>query len=196
MSPCFYGVDTPRRSELIAATHSLEEIRKYVGADSLGYLSLDGLLDAVGPRRQHYCTSCYTGQYPVAFPRDENAYLQLTLKLDGTKTPTAGRRTRRRRLVRARRAVALAARVSRRCAAPLSAAAWRDASAQERGPAATSAEELRAAIDHLGDVDYAARSKAGARDSPHARPRRRCRRCCRRSTSTRTASFASGAWCC
>ena len=87
VSPCFYGVDTPRRSELIAATHSLDEIRKYVGADSLGYLSLEGLLKAVGTRQQHYCTSCYTGQYPVAFPRDEHAYLQLTLKLDGTKTP-------------------------------------------------------------------------------------------------------------
>ena len=87
VSPCFYGVDTPRRGELIAATHSLEEIRKYIGADSLGYLSLEGLLDAVGQRQQHYCTSCYTGQYPVAFPRDENAYLQLTLKLDGTKIP-------------------------------------------------------------------------------------------------------------
>ena len=85
VSPCFYGVDTPRRSELIAATHSLEEIRKYVGADSLGYLSLEGLQKAVGARQQHYCTSCYTGQYPVAFPRDESAYLQLTLKLDGTK---------------------------------------------------------------------------------------------------------------
>jgi amidophosphoribosyltransferase len=85
VSPCFYGVDTPRRSELIAATHSLEEIRRYVGADSVGYLSLDGLLNAVGQRRQHYCTSCYTGNYPVAFPRDEHAYLQLTLKLDGTK---------------------------------------------------------------------------------------------------------------
>jgi amidophosphoribosyltransferase len=84
VSPCFYGVDTPRRSELIAATHSLDEIRRYIGADSLGYLSLDGLLNAIGPRRQHYCTSCYTGQYPVAFPRDENAYLQLTLKLHGT----------------------------------------------------------------------------------------------------------------
>ena len=87
VSPCFYGVDTPRRSELIAATHSLEEIRKYIGADSLGYLSLAGLLEAVGSRQQHYCTSCYTGQYPVAFPRDENAYLQLTLKLDGTRIP-------------------------------------------------------------------------------------------------------------
>jgi glutamine phosphoribosylpyrophosphate amidotransferase len=51
----------------------------------VGYLSLDGLLNAVGQRRQHYCTSCYTGNYPVAFPRDEHAYLQLTLKLDGTK---------------------------------------------------------------------------------------------------------------
>jgi amidophosphoribosyltransferase len=87
VSPCFYGVDTPRRSELIAATHSLEEIRKYVGADSVLYLSLAGLLDAVGSRRQSYCTSCYTGQYPVAFPRDENAHLQLSLKLDVTKFP-------------------------------------------------------------------------------------------------------------
>jgi amidophosphoribosyltransferase len=87
VSPCFYGVDTPRRSELIAATHSLDEIRKYVGADSLGYLSLEGLMTAVGDRQQHYCTSCYTGQYPVAFPRDENAYLQLTLKLDAARTP-------------------------------------------------------------------------------------------------------------
>jgi amidophosphoribosyltransferase len=87
VSPCFYGVDTPRRSELIAATHSLDEIRRYVGADTLGYLSLEGLATAVGPRRGQYCTSCYTGQYPVAFPRDENAYLQLTLKLDGTRIP-------------------------------------------------------------------------------------------------------------
>ena len=85
VSPCFYGVDTPRRSELIAATHSLDEIRKYVGADTLGYLSLEGLMQSVGPRHPHYCTSCYTGQYPVAFPRDESSYLQLTLKLDASK---------------------------------------------------------------------------------------------------------------
>jgi len=81
ISPCFYGVDTPRRSELIGATHTIEEIRKYIGADSLGYLSLDGLLGAVGPTRKSYCTSCYTGEYPVAFPRNEAAYLQLALKL-------------------------------------------------------------------------------------------------------------------
>jgi len=82
ISPCFYGVDTPRRAELIAATHTLREIQKYIEADSLGYLSLEGMLTAVGPKRGNYCTSCYTGQYPVAFPRNEAAYLQLALKLD------------------------------------------------------------------------------------------------------------------
>jgi amidophosphoribosyltransferase len=80
VSPCFYGVDTPSRSELIAATHPVDEIRKYVGADSLAYLSLDGLRSAVGTGHRSYCTSCYTGVYPVSFPRDEHAYLQLALK--------------------------------------------------------------------------------------------------------------------
>ena len=82
ISPCFYGVDTPRRSELIAATHTLEEIRKYVDADSVAYLSLDGLTGAVKGGSSSYCTSCYTGVYPVAFPRDEAKYLQLALKLN------------------------------------------------------------------------------------------------------------------
>ena len=81
VSPCFYGVDTPRRLELIAATHTVEEIQRYLDADSLAYLSLDGLLSTVGDRRNRYCTSCYTGEYPVVFPRDEHAYLQLALKL-------------------------------------------------------------------------------------------------------------------
>ncbi len=82
VSPCFYGVDTPRKSELIAATHTLEEIRKYVDADSVAYLSLDGLTGAVRGGQSSYCTSCYTGIYPVAFPRDEAKYLQLALKLN------------------------------------------------------------------------------------------------------------------
>jgi len=82
ISPCFYGVDTPRRSELIAATHTLEEITKYLEADSVGYLSLEGLLSAVGSGSGSYCSSCYTGRYPVEFPRDEATYLQLALKLD------------------------------------------------------------------------------------------------------------------
>jgi amidophosphoribosyltransferase len=81
VSPCFYGVDTPSRSELIAATHTTEEIRKYLQADTLAYLSLEGLKAAVGRSRSSgYCTSCYTGEYPVAFPRNERAYLQLALK--------------------------------------------------------------------------------------------------------------------
>jgi len=82
ISPCFYGVDTPRKSELIAATHTLDEIRDFLEADSLGYLSLEGLLTAVGSRRGSYCSSCYTGVYPVEIPRDEATYLQLALKLD------------------------------------------------------------------------------------------------------------------
>src|SRR4029079_13291082 len=89
ISTCFYGVDTPRKSELIAATHTLEEIRKYLDADSVAYLSLDGLTGAVAHGRSKYCTSCYTGVYPVAFPRDEAAYLQLPLKLNGD-APTSG----------------------------------------------------------------------------------------------------------
>jgi amidophosphoribosyltransferase len=81
ISPCFYGVDTPQREELIGATKSIEEIRQFIDADSLGYLSLDGLLTAVGPARGSYCTSCYTGLYPVAVPQNQKAYLQLALKL-------------------------------------------------------------------------------------------------------------------
>jgi amidophosphoribosyltransferase len=80
VSPCFYGVDTPERAELIAATHTTEEIRKYLNAETLSYLSLDGLMRAVGNGSKSYCTSCYTGVYPVAFPRNEQAYLQLRLK--------------------------------------------------------------------------------------------------------------------
>jgi amidophosphoribosyltransferase len=80
ISPCFYGVDTPSKTELIAATHTIDEVRRYVEADSLAYLSLDGLRAAVGAQQGSYCTSCYTGVYPVAFPRDEQAYLQLALK--------------------------------------------------------------------------------------------------------------------
>ncbi len=91
VSPCFYGVDTPRRSELIAATHTLDEIRRYIDADSVAYLSLDGLTGAVNGGRSKYCTSCYTGVYPVAFPRDEAAYLQLALKLNPEPAPSIER---------------------------------------------------------------------------------------------------------
>ena len=89
ISPCFYGVDTPRRSELIAATHTLDEIRRYLDADSVSYLSLDGLTGSVRGGSTKYCTSCYTGVYPVAFPRNESAYLQLALKLNPDGNPQA-----------------------------------------------------------------------------------------------------------
>ena len=88
ISPCFYGVDTPCRSELIAATHTIDEIRAYLDADSVEYLSLEGMMSAVGQGSHGYCSSCYTGQYPVAFPRDEKSYLQLALKLDKDATTT------------------------------------------------------------------------------------------------------------
>lgn len=87
ISPCYYGVDTPQRSELIAATHTLEEIRKYLGADSIGYLSLEGLLASVGAGNESYCTSCYTARYPVAFPRSAESHLQLVLKPVGPENP-------------------------------------------------------------------------------------------------------------
>jgi len=67
LSPCFYGIDTPTKKELIASSHTVEEIGKYIEADSLGYLSLQGLIRAVGGRVNEFCTACYTGQYPIDF---------------------------------------------------------------------------------------------------------------------------------
>src|SRR5437867_53678 len=65
ISPCYYGVDTPTREELIASSNSPEEIRRFLGADSLGYISLAGLREAVGDSKGNFCTSCYTGNYPT-----------------------------------------------------------------------------------------------------------------------------------
>ena len=75
--PCFYGIDTPTRNELIAATHSLEEIRKYLTADSIGYLSVEGLLKTVHPDEGKFCTACFTGRYPIEFPYEEITQLRL-----------------------------------------------------------------------------------------------------------------------
>jgi amidophosphoribosyltransferase len=66
ISPCYYGVDTPNKSELIAANSSVEDIRQYIEADSLAYLSLEGLEKACdGEEHNRYCTACYTGDYPT-----------------------------------------------------------------------------------------------------------------------------------
>jgi amidophosphoribosyltransferase len=75
IAPCYYGVDTPTKEELIAAQNSIEEIRRYLDADSLGYLSIKGLLEAVGdPGDTRYCTSCYTGNYPTRIDLHDQTY--------------------------------------------------------------------------------------------------------------------------
>src|SRR5450432_3633165 len=61
--PCFYGIDTPSRNELIAATHEIEGVARFIECDTIGYLSIDGLHKAVGPGG--YCDACFTGEYPV-----------------------------------------------------------------------------------------------------------------------------------
>src|SRR5262249_33857306 len=63
--PCFYGIDFATRAELIATGLAVEEIRASIGADSLGYLSLDGMVEATGRPKERLCTACFTGEYPV-----------------------------------------------------------------------------------------------------------------------------------
>jgi len=66
-NPCYYGIDTPTRSELVAASHSLDEINRYVTSDSIAYLSHEGMMQAVGNTTDSgYCSACFTGKYPVA----------------------------------------------------------------------------------------------------------------------------------
>ena len=65
--PCHYGIDIPTHEELIAASRSEEEIRAHTGADSLGYLGLEGMLAAIDDRRDTYCDACFSGRYPVPF---------------------------------------------------------------------------------------------------------------------------------
>ncbi len=73
---CFYGVDTPTRDELIASSHTIEEIRQYIGADSLGYLGIERMLKAMNSPR-NFCTACFDGKYPVQFK--EQVFEQLPL---------------------------------------------------------------------------------------------------------------------
>ena len=82
---CFYGIDTPERSKLLAATHSVEEMARLIGVDTLSYISLDGLYRALGkPRRDpaapYYCDACFTGDYPISLPdQADNNDRQLSL---------------------------------------------------------------------------------------------------------------------
>jgi amidophosphoribosyltransferase len=79
IGPCFYGIDTPTRSELIASTHLLEEIRKYVTADSLSYLSIEGLKKIV-PDAHNYCTACFDCDYPISFPGEHLKQMEFLFR--------------------------------------------------------------------------------------------------------------------
>jgi amidophosphoribosyltransferase len=75
--PCYYGIDTPTRKELIGSSHNVGEIRRYLGADTLGYLSLEGTLKATGNDPNQFCHACFSGQYKVGFETEEQSQLRL-----------------------------------------------------------------------------------------------------------------------
>ena len=75
--PCYYGIDTPTRKELIGASHRVEEIRRYLAADSVGYLSLEGMLKAVGGGEGRFCHACFSGEYEVGFRQEDTPQLTL-----------------------------------------------------------------------------------------------------------------------
>jgi amidophosphoribosyltransferase len=77
VSPCFYGIDTPTKKELIGSSHRIEEIRKYVTADTLAYLSLEGMLAAAPGSGERYCNACFTENYPIPFTKAEELQLGL-----------------------------------------------------------------------------------------------------------------------
>ena len=77
---CYYGIDTPTKKELIASSHSVDEIARYITADSLGYLSLEGMYQALGEDRSRFCDACFSGDYLVEFPRNR---AQMPLRLVG-----------------------------------------------------------------------------------------------------------------
>jgi amidophosphoribosyltransferase len=79
IGPCFYGIDTPTRQELIASTHLIEEIRKYVTADSLTYLSLEGLKRII-PNSHNYCTACFDNHYPISFPGEHLEQMEFLFR--------------------------------------------------------------------------------------------------------------------
>ncbi|HUU51176.1 MAG TPA: amidophosphoribosyltransferase [Nitrospinota bacterium] len=76
-NPCFYGIDTPTKAELVASSHSVEEINQYITSDTLTYLSLEGLKSTVYPDQDNYCCACFEGNYPIEFEWKD--YSQLIL---------------------------------------------------------------------------------------------------------------------
>ena len=92
--PCFYGLDTGKRSELLAADMSVGEIADYLGVDSLAYLDLDRLVAATGSPRESFCAACFTGIYPVPVPDHDTKHAleaeNRTLHISGTVGPRPG----------------------------------------------------------------------------------------------------------
>ena len=76
IGPCFYGIDTPTRKELIAATHSIDEIKKYITSDSLCYLSMEKMMKVV-PNPEEFCTACFDNNYPVLSPDEKEEQIEL-----------------------------------------------------------------------------------------------------------------------
>ena len=86
MHSCFYGIDTPSRSELLAAQMSIEAMRRHIGADSLAYVSIDGLYRAVAgidrdAEAPQYCDACFTGEYPVPLVDHDGGEAAVQLSL-------------------------------------------------------------------------------------------------------------------
>ena len=81
--PCFYGIDFATRAELIANGIDVDEIAASIGADSLGYISLDGMVEATGLPSERLCRACFTGEYPIELP-DESLLGKHLLEFDAT----------------------------------------------------------------------------------------------------------------
>jgi amidophosphoribosyltransferase len=89
VSPCYYGVDTPDKSELIAANMSIDEICRFIGADTLGYLSLGGMQEATGLSADQSCVACWSANYPTRITkeaetmhdRDESAASEVPIEI-------------------------------------------------------------------------------------------------------------------
>ena len=94
VSPCYYGIDTPRREELVGANHSVQEICDLIGADSLAYLSLKGLQSSVPAGDENYCSACFTAQYPTPLGDELEHQMELFTPV-GAGPAASGKATRR-----------------------------------------------------------------------------------------------------
>jgi amidophosphoribosyltransferase len=88
--PCFYGIDFATRAELVASGLDIEEVRRSIGADSLGYVSLDGLVAASEQPRSRLCSACFDGDYPIPLPEEARLGKHLLEELAGPQPVSAG----------------------------------------------------------------------------------------------------------